>query len=219
MPVSFTFLFLPSSISVTSYFSLIYFWHSRLTHFSQGKRKREGRRTAVTIFLLHLNPEIGCLRDEVISVAALKPIRAADLCLQCLSHSDFGVLRLWDWKCSGYTSLFSLTRCSTDITTTASLEQEKYPGNSKLKYYNYFISTWCCCGRRKTQKWTEHLRNYTQQHVFYFDLKLLVNIQKHKKSMRLNYATNVIPAALICSCLVIDRCHAAWGVSPIKRPL
>lgn len=79
-------------------------------HLSQGKVKWEGR-TAMPIFLLHLKTW------SWMSERWDHPL-------------EFWGLRFWDRKCSGYTSLFSFTHCSADITvsTTASLEQEKYPG-------------------------------------------------------------------------------------------
>lgn len=91
MPVSFTFLFLHSSISVTSYFSLlVYFWHSLCQTTSLRERSNKRGVLLSQYFFSTWNPEIGCLTDEVISAAALS-LREADVCLQCLPCSDFGV--------------------------------------------------------------------------------------------------------------------------------
>lgn len=98
-------------------------------------------------FCFTWKPEIGCLKGEVISVAEFKSKTSA--------HGDSSshvVVCALKTQCSGYTSLFLLARCCTDITAIASLEREKASWmNSKLKYEGYLISNWCCCKQRKTE--------------------------------------------------------------------
>lgn len=125
MPVSFTLLFPP----------LLYFCHFLLfpdlllmlplwAHLPLGKVTWEGR-TAIPIFL-HLKTW-DWMSERLGHLSGCTGAWEQPTSVYC---SDFWGLRLWNWKCSGYTGLFSFTRCSTDITisTTASLEQEKYSG-------------------------------------------------------------------------------------------
>lgn len=98
MPVSFIFLFLPSSISVTSYFPLIYLsWRSLSRPTSpRGRWNERGVLLLSQYFSFTWKPEIGCLRDEIIPVAVLtlKSSRPRFTISHWLRFRRFTLLRL-----------------------------------------------------------------------------------------------------------------------------
>lgn len=168
MPVYFTFLFPPHSVSVTSHFSLFYF---PLSLWEEGE-------TRGTQCYPNISPSPENQRLDVWAMRSSQwlhwSLKVAKIRLQCLGCSGFWVSLLRFKVFELHQLVFAwflreFTHCGVDIkvSTTASLELEKYPG---------WIPSWSmttisfqaeAAGGGK-QKWTVNLSHYTQQLIYEF---------------------------------------------------
>lgn len=161
MPVSFTFSLLPPPFLSPLTFLFICLWHSLFQPTPPwGRWKERGILLSQYFsFTWTLRSDVWEMRSSLRPHESGRPLLTASLLLR------FRGLRFGGWERSGSTSLFSLTRCSADITATASLEQEKYSGwipRQSMATISFKIAA--AAGWRRTQKWKQRMRNYRQQH-------------------------------------------------------